>query len=112
MIKVAWSENPSQQPWSENPSQQPFYRSWWVARRSGGGRFGGDGVAEVLEAGDEPAADGVAVALVEVAGAEVVVDAGAPEQVEGDDEDGVADGDGGLLAAAPGGESAVLRAEV
>src|SRR5947207_1190249 len=80
--------------------------------RSGGGRLGGHLVAELLQAADEPAADGVAVALVEVGGAEVLVGGRAGEQVVGDHQDGVPDRDGGLLRAASAGQAVVLDAQV
>ncbi|MDP9373434.1 MAG: hypothetical protein M3Q65_13480 [Chloroflexota bacterium] len=50
--------------------------------------------------------------LIEIARAEIVVLGAAPEQVVGDDEDGVPDGDRGLVPPAPGGQAAVLRREV
>jgi hypothetical protein len=71
-----------------------------------GGGLEGDLVAEALESLDEAALDGVAVALVEVGGAEVLVDGAVREQVVGDDEDGVANRDGGLLLAPAGGQAA------
>src|SRR5262249_43879503 len=65
-----------------------------------------------LEAADEPALDGVAGALVEVVGAEVGVDLAGGEQVVGDDQDAVADGDGGPLGAPPRRQPPVLGAQV
>ena len=57
--------------------------------------------------------DGPAVPLIEVAATEVTVGVVvAPEQVVGDDQDGVPDRARRLLATATGGEPAVLRGEV
>src|SRR5262249_39665532 len=72
----------------------------WSERggRSGGDGLGGDFVAELLRAADEPATDGIAIALVEVGRAEVRADGRAGEQVVRDHHDAVADRDGGLLA--------------
>lgn len=79
---------------------------WWGW--SGGG-FEGDLVAHGFELADEASLAGFAVAaLVEVVGAEVVVDLAGGEQVPADDQDRVADRDGGTLGAAAGADLGVL----
>src|SRR5665647_3292800 len=66
------------------------------------GRVEDDGVAEVLELGDQAPGVGLGAAgLVEPAGAEVVVGLVAHEHPVGADQDGVGDGNGGAVVAAP-----------
>ena len=73
----------------------------------------GDCVAEVLELFNEAVLATVGVAAAgEVVAAEVVVVGVVGEEVPGDDQDGVADGDGGLLLADPSGEPPELGGEV
>src|SRR3954471_12729152 len=74
-------------------------------KRSLCGSVEADAVAEVLQLGDEPVALAVGVAAGEVVAAEVVVVAVVGQQVPADDQDGVTDGDGGLLLADPAGQS-------
>ncbi len=57
----------------------------------------GDSVAEVVELGEKSIALSVGVAAGEVVPTEVVVVSIVAEQVPTDHQDGVADGDGGLL---------------
>ena len=71
-----------------------------------------DGVAEGFEAADEAALDVVALALIEVGGAQLPVGGPVAEQVVADDQDGVGDGDDGPLLAASGCEAAILGGEV
>src|SRR5690349_4228437 len=80
--------------------------------RSLGDLFNGDLVAEGFEALDEAVLEGVLVAAVEEVGAEVVVGAAILEEMVGDDQDRVGDGDGGLVGATASGEAMVLGAEV
>src|SRR3954451_13315683 len=76
------------------------------------GGFEGDLVAEGFEAFDGAFLDAIGVAAVEVLGAEIGVGGAAFEEVVGDDEDGVADGDDGALLAASGGEATELFGEI
>src|SRR3954470_18129178 len=75
-------------------------------------RLQGDPVAEAGELLDESVTLPVGVAAGEVVPAEVVVVAVVGQQVPGDDQDGVADGDGGLLLADPAGQSPELGGQV
>src|SRR3954453_23615833 len=71
-----------------------------------------DVVAQALELGDQPVALAVGVAAGEGVPAEAVVVAVVGQQVPGDDQDGVADGDGALLLADPAGQSPELGGQV
>ena len=72
-----------------------------------------DFVAELFEASDETTFEGILVAAVEEVGTEIRVGGLAiGEQVVGDHEDGVGDGDDGFLLAPARGKMVVLGAEV
>src|SRR5687768_1303561 len=77
---------------------------WWVAsgglRRGGGGgvRREGDVVAQGAERGEGAQLLAVALALVEVVGAEVLVRGAVGQHVIGDGDQAVGDGDDGALA--------------
>src|SRR6266516_2326194 len=78
-----------------------------------GGWGESDVLAEAFELCDESADVGlVGQAAGEVVAAEVAVGLFAVEQVVGDDESGVADGDGGAFLASSAGQAPVLRGEV
>src|SRR3954463_5987394 len=77
-----------------------------------GDRLQGDPVTEAVELLDEAVALPVGVAAGEVVPAEVVVVALVGQQMPADDQDGVADGDGGLLLADPPGQSPELSGQV
>src|ERR671920_899097 len=85
-------------------------RAGWSGDLLGG--FEGDLIAEGFEAFDGALSDAVGVAAVEVLGAEVLVAGAAFEEMVGDDEDGVADGDDGALPPASGGQAAGLLGQV
>src|SRR5919107_1377723 len=85
-------------------------RVGWLGDLLGG--LEGDLVAEGFEAFDGAFLDAIGVAEVEVVGAEIGVGGAAFEQVVGDDEDGVTDGDDGAFGPAPGGEATELFGEV
>ena len=71
-----------------------------------------DGVAQCFQAVDQSTGDVLFVALIEIARSEIGVIHPVAQQVMGDDEDGVADGDDRLLLATSCNETVVLRAEV
>jgi hypothetical protein len=64
-----------------------------------------------LEGLDGPAADAVAMALIEVGRAEFAVGGLAGEQVVGGDKDGMSDGNHGLVMAALAGDAAIAGGE-
>ena len=72
----------------------------------------GDPVTQGVELLDQAVALAVGVAAGEVVPAEVVVVAVVGEQVPADHQDGVGDGDGGLLLADPPGETPELGRQV
>src|SRR4051794_38335091 len=80
-------------------------------RRSGGG-LEDDSVAEGLKLGQSALAGSICVALYEVVATEIVVVAAFGEQMPGDDQDGVGDGDGRLLLADPSGQAPELGRQV
>ncbi len=71
-----------------------------------------DGVAELLEAVDQAALGGDAIALVEIGRAEVDVGAIVLEQVPNDHQNGVSDGHRCLVPAAASDEPVVLRRQI
>jgi hypothetical protein len=76
-------------------------------------RFEGDVVAHGFELGDESAfAGGVVATLVEVVATEVLVGLAGAEEVPGDHQDGVPDGDSCSLGSSPGTDLGVLGGEV
>src|SRR3954469_7416400 len=77
----------------------------WSGDLLDGDLFDGDLVAERFEPADAAAFYGILISTVEEVGAEVVVGAAVLEEVVGDDEDRVGDGDGGLVGAPTGGEA-------
>ncbi len=80
---------------------------------SGGCGGDGDVVAHGFELGDESSLPGVAVSSpVEVVGAEVGVGLAGGQQVPGDDQDAVADGDGGFAWPSASADAVVVGAEV
>ena len=78
----------------------------------GGEGFEDDAVAEGLELGDGLLTLAIGVAPDEVVATQVVVVAVVGEQVPGDDQDPVPDGDSGLLLANPAREPPVLGRQV
>src|SRR5207249_3348165 len=70
------------------------------------------GVAQCFEAVDQATGDVLFVALVEIVRSEIGVIHRVAQEVIGDDQDGVADGDDGLLLAAAGDEAVVQRSEI
>src|SRR5882672_1694327 len=81
--------------------------------RSSGGVLQGHVVAEALEALYKIASEATLVAAVEVIGPQVLIDgSGLAEDVVGDDEDAVADGNSGFLLSMSGSKPVVLAAEV
>src|SRR5215213_3721700 len=71
-----------------------------------------DRVAETLQASDEPPFDGLTIALVEIVLAQVAIDVPLAEQVVGDNQDGVANGDRRPLCTAPCSEPVILGRQV
>jgi len=61
------------------------------------GRQGGERhlIAEVMQTTDQPPFDLLTVKLIEIGGTEVAIGGAVAQEVEGDHEDGVTEGDGG-----------------
>src|SRR5215207_3913694 len=80
-----------------------------------GGRVLGSEVhleAQLLQAPDQPALDALAVARVEVSGAQVLISGAPLEQVVHDAQDAVAHGDGGFLLAQARDQAMILRGQI